>query len=114
MVVVLESGETMAKKKKKRRKKNTLKKQLKFELMGLAFVFLAIFGSGADIIKNGAVSRLLEAIFRFFLGYWYFAIPIVLFIIGIYLIIKRKWPNMYSKRWIGTYFVMVGLILLTH
>lgn len=82
--------------------------------MGLAFVFLAIFGSGADIIKNGAVSRLLEAIFRFFLGYWYFAIPIVLFIIGIYLIIKRKWPNMYSKRWIGTYFVMVGLILLTH
>lgn len=104
----------MAKKKKKRRKKSTLKKQLKFELMGLAFVFLAIFGSGADIIKNGAVSRLLEAIFRFFLGYWYFAIPIVLFIIGIYLIIKRKWPNMYSKRWIGTYFVMVGLILLTH
>lgn len=82
--------------------------------MGIAFVFLAIFGSGADIIKNGAVSRLLEAIFRFFLGYWYFAIPIVLFIIGIYLIIKRKWPNMYSKRWIGTYFVMVGLILLTH
>lgn len=104
----------MAKKKKKRRKKSTLKKQLKFELMGIAFVFLAIFGSGADIIKNGAVSRLLEAIFRFFLGYWYFAIPIVLFIIGIYLIIKRKWPNMYSKRWIGTYFVMVGLILLTH
>lgn len=82
--------------------------------MGIAFVFLAIFGSGADIIKNGAVSRLLEAIFRFFLGYWYFAIPIVLFIIGIYLVIKRKWPNMYSKRWIGTYFVMVGLILLTH
>lgn len=106
--------QTVAKKKKKRKKKSTLKAQLKLELFGLAFVFLAIFGSGAEIIKNGAVSKVLEAIFRFFLGYWYFVIPIVLFVVGIYLIIKRKWPNMYNKKWIGTYLIIVGLLLLTH
>ncbi|MBB6511496.1 S-DNA-T family DNA segregation ATPase FtsK/SpoIIIE [Gracilibacillus halotolerans] len=104
----------MAKKKKKRKKKGTLKAQLKLELIGLALVFLAIFGSGADIIKNGAVSKVLEAIFRFFLGYWYFIIPIVLFLVGMYLIIKRKWPHMYNKKWIGTYLIIIGLLLLTH
>src|SRR5690625_3015695 len=49
-----------------------LQKKLKYELLGLLFVFLAIFGSGASMISDGFFSGSLEYIFRFFLGIWYF------------------------------------------
>lgn len=78
----------MAKKRKKRKKQ--LKKQVKFELLGLLFIFIAIFGSGAASISDGAIPGFLENIFRFFFGIWYFIASIVLLIIGIFLLVKRK------------------------
>ncbi|QKY69075.1 hypothetical protein [Lentibacillus sp. CBA3610] len=53
-------------KKKRRKKKRQLNKQVKFELLGLLFIFLAIFGSGASAISDGAIPGGLEHIFRFF------------------------------------------------
>lgn len=101
----------MAKKKKKKRK---LKQKVKFELLGLLFIFLAIFGSGANAISDGLIPGGLDYIFRFFLGIWFFVASLFLLITGIVLLIKRKYPDFFHKKMIGFYILFAGLLLLTH
>ncbi|WP_188454334.1 FtsK/SpoIIIE family DNA translocase [Virgibacillus oceani] len=102
----------MAKKRKKRKKQ--LKKQVKYELLGLLFIFLAIFGSGAGAISEGAIPNGLENIFRFFLGIWYFIASIFLLITGVILMVKRRYPDFAHKKMIGFYIILSGSLLLTH
>lgn len=103
----------MAKKRKKRRT-SKLKKQVKFELLGLLFIFLAIFGSGAGAISDGAIPGGLEQIFRLFLGIWYFVASVFLLVTGIILLIKRRFPDFLNKKIIGFYILFAGILLLTH
>ncbi|MFD1037927.1 DNA translocase FtsK [Virgibacillus byunsanensis] len=100
--------------KKRRKKKKQLKKQVKFELLGLLFIFLAIFGSGASAISDGAIPGGLEYIFRFFLGIWYFVASLFLLITGIILLVKRRYPDFTHKKVIGFCIILVGALLLTH
>ncbi|WP_430785833.1 DNA translocase FtsK [Virgibacillus flavescens] len=101
-------------KKRKRKKKSQLKKQVKFELLGLLFIFIAIFGSGASMISDGAIPSILENIFQFFFGIWYFIASLLLLITGLFLIIKRKYPDFTHKKMIGFYIIYGGILLLTH
>ncbi|GAB3794914.1 FtsK/SpoIIIE family DNA translocase [Virgibacillus kimchii] len=102
----------MAKKRKKR--SNKLKKQLKFELLGLLFIFLAIFGSGAGAISDGVIPGGLEHIFRFFLGIWYFVAPVILLITGVILVVKRRKPDFSNRKMAGFLIFFIGLLLITH
>ncbi len=106
-------GEKMAKKKRKRKskKKSNL---LKYELLGLLFIFLAIFGSGASAISDGAIPGWLEYFFHFFLGIWYFVASIFLLVTGIVLLIKRRYPNYFTRKIVGFYILFAGVLLLTH
>ncbi|GAB3066972.1 DNA translocase FtsK [Virgibacillus ainsalahensis] len=101
-------------KKRKKRKNGKLKKNVKLELLGLLFIFLAIFGSGASAISDGAIPGGLENIFRFFLGIWYFVASIFLLITGIILLIKRRYPDYVNKKIIGFYILFAGILLVTH
>ncbi|WP_010093331.1 FtsK/SpoIIIE family DNA translocase [Ornithinibacillus scapharcae] len=101
-------------KRKRKKKKQTLKKQVQFELLGILFVFLAIFGSGASAISDGAIPGGLEHIFRFFLGVWYFVASLFLLGIGLYLVIKRKYPNFLHRKMVGFYIILLGILLYTH
>lgn len=98
----------------KKRKKRNFKNQFKMDLLGLLFIFLAIFGSGASAISEGLIPGWLEDLFRFFLGIWYFLASITLLIIGVYLIVKKAFPNFKSKAFVGIYLFLAGLLLLTH
>ncbi len=102
----------MAKKRKKRNSK--FKKQLKYELLGLLFIFLAILGSGAGAISDGAIPGGLEHVFRFFFGIWYFVASLLLLITGVLLVVKRRYPDLTNKRLVGFYIVFGGVLLLTH
>ncbi|RKQ37537.1 DNA translocase FtsK [Oceanobacillus halophilus] len=103
----------MAKKRKKR--KNTKKsKQLKNELLGLLFIALAIFGSGASAISDGAIPGGLEYLFRFFLGIWYFVASVFLLVTGIILLVKRRYPDFSNKKLVGFYILFSGILLITH
>lgn len=104
----------MAKKPKKKVNKVKIKKQLKFELLGLLFIFLSIFGSGASMISKGFIPMSLANSFRFIFGIWYFIAPVLLLIIGIYLVVKRKFPIFFTKRTIGFMILFVGILLITH
>ncbi|MRH42657.1 cell division protein FtsK [Aquibacillus halophilus] len=104
----------MARKRKSKKKQNQLKKQVKYELFGILFVFLAVFGSGASAISDGAIPAGLENIFRFSFGIWYFIASLFLLGVGLYLMIKRKIPNLLHKKMTGFYIILLGLLLFTH
>jgi len=103
----------VAKKKRKKRKKH-LKKQLKTELLGLLFIFLAVFGSGASAISDGAIPGGLEYLFHFFLGIWYFIASVFLLVTGIFLLVKRRYPDFFNRKLVGFYISFLGILLLTH
>ncbi|MFD1018242.1 FtsK/SpoIIIE family DNA translocase [Thalassobacillus hwangdonensis] len=102
----------MAKKRKKRQSK--LKKQLKTELLGLFFVLIAVFGSGASVISDGAIPGGLEHLLQFFFGVWYFIASLFLLCLGIYLMVKRKWPVFLHKKMVGFYIIFTSILLFTH
>jgi S-DNA-T family DNA segregation ATPase FtsK/SpoIIIE len=102
----------LARKRKKRKSK--VKKVLQYELVGLLCIFVSIFGSGASLISEGFVPTILENLFRFLLGIWYFVAAIFLFVTGIILIIQRKTPTFFTKRMIGFTILFLGLLLFTH
>lgn len=104
----------MSKRKRKRNQKKSFKSQLKTDLLGLLFIFIAIFGSGAPMISDGIIPGGLEHILRFFFGLWYFVASFVLFLIGILLILKKRYPNYKDKRLIGSYLIFGGILLFTH
>src|SRR5699024_2923661 len=97
-----------------RRQAKQGKKQFKLELIGLLLVFLSIFGSGASMISEGFVPRLLENGFRFLFGIWYFVASILLLVTGLFLIIKRKKPDFFTKRKFGMLVIFLGVLLFTH
>jgi len=100
---------------KKRKRKSTKKSNLlKLELLGLLFIFLSIFGSGASAISDGAIPGWLEHFFQFFLGIWYFLASVFLFIIGVLLLVKRKFPDFLTRKMVGIYILFAGLLLFTH
>ena len=107
-------GARMAKKKQRRKKTTKKSNLLKYELLGLLFIFLAIFGSGASAISEGAIPGWLEHFFHFFLGIWYFVASIFLFITGIILLIKRRYPNYFTRKMVGLYILFAGVLLGTH
>src|SRR5699024_274869 len=77
--------EPLARKKRKRKRRTKAAKALQYELFGLLFIFLSIFGSGASLISEGFIPTGLENAFRFFLGIWYFVASIIFFIFFLYL-----------------------------
>src|SRR5699024_8635815 len=99
---------------KKRKKKTTLKKNVKLDLIGLLFIFIAIFGSGASAISDGFIPGFLDNIFRFFLGIWYFIASIAFLGTGIIILVKKRYPDYLHKKMIGSYIAIAGLLLLTH
>ena len=100
--------------KKKRKSKKKEKMLLKNELVGLLFIFLAIFGSGASMISDGLIPATLENVFRFIFGIWYFIASIVLISIGLMLMIKRRYPIFFTKRKVGLLIFVLGLLLFSH
>jgi len=99
---------------RKRRKRLRLTKQLQNELIGLLLIFLSIFGSGASMISDGFIPTSLENLFKLLLGIWYFTASILLFVIGLYLIIKRKLPRLFTKRAVGFIILFLSVLLFSH
>ncbi|MBH0229331.1 DNA translocase FtsK [Halobacillus yeomjeoni] len=101
-------------KSKKKAASKGLKEQVKFEIIGLFFVLIAVFGSGASAISDGAIPGGLERLWQFLFGVWYFIASIFFLVVGIYLMVKRKWPTFLHKRLLGIYIIITALLLFTH
>ncbi|CAM3425598.1 DNA translocase SpoIIIE [Aeromicrobium ponti] len=101
----------MAKKKRRKsRKKETLKQTMKFELIALVLLALAVI----SMAKLGAVGKSTVLFFRFFMGEWYMLSLIGLVIFAGYLMWKRTLPFLFHTKLIGTYLIISSLLLLSH
>src|SRR4051812_885866 len=102
----------MAKKKRRQPKKrdNHLKKTVQFELSALVILALAII----SIAKLGAVGKATVLFFRFWMGEWYMLGLLGLVILSVYLMWKRTIPFFFHIKFVGTYFIISAILLLSH
>jgi len=97
---------------KKKKRKDDKKKTFEYsaELYGVIFILCAILGIG----KYGPVGKLIASFGLFLVGTGYGVFLIVLLIVGVYLIIKRSWPNFFTTKLLGLYLSVLGLLVLMH
>jgi len=102
----------MAKNKRKPRskKKDQIKSTLKYEISGLAlFGFAAI-----AMAKLGAVGMSFVILTRFFMGEWYILLLLGLMAFSIYLMYKREIPFFFKRQLVGTYLIVLAILLYHH
>ena len=97
----------MAKRKRRVEKKSF---EHKNELIGVFLILCAILGIG----KYGIVGRGIASFAIFLVGALYMVLLAVTLILGIYLIINRKKPELLSTKMIGIYLAVIGVLVLMH
>lgn len=96
----------------KRKKTRSVKKGFEYsaELYGVLFVLAAILGIG----KYGPIGKLIASFGIFLVGSGYGIFLVILFLVGVYLVIKREWPDFFNTKLIGIYMLSIGLLVLMH
>ncbi len=88
----------------------SIKNTLVYELYGL--ILLAVFL--ITLSKFGWFGETFSWIFRFFSGTWDFIISLIGIYSALYIMIRRKWPVLYSPRWIGLFIMLFSILLFDH
>ncbi|KON89031.1 cell division protein FtsK [Sporosarcina globispora] len=101
----------MAKRKRRKSKKSeTLKRTMKFELIGLMLLSLGVVA----LADFGRVSDWTVLFFRFFFGNWDIIGILGMMLFGTYLMWKRAIPPLFTSRLIGVYLVIGATLILSH
>ena len=97
---------------KKKKKKNTKKKNqgYEIELQGLILILITIIGFG----RFGIVGKLVSSFASFLVGVWYNVLLVALFIIGVYMMIKRERPDYFTSKLFGVYIFCIGILVFSH
>lgn len=97
---------------KKKTRKNSSKQSSSYsiELKGILLILIAIvgccpFGIVADIIKGFA---------GFLVGVWYVPLLILVGLCGIFMMVKRDYPDFLTSRLVGFYIAVLGVLILSH
>lgn len=97
---------------KKKKRKDTKKKGSNYqvELKGLGLILIAIIGFG----RFGIVGRLFSAFAVFLVGTWFNVLLAAVFIVGIYMMVKRDKPDFFTTKLMGLYIFAIGLLVFSH
>ena len=98
----------MAKKKKKKETKKKFGYQV--ELYGILYILMGILG----LCGYGPCGELICAFSAFMFGCLYFLFLIFLIIMGIYIILKKEYPDFFNTKLIGFYVLIIGILMLMH
>ncbi len=98
----------MAKQKKRKAKKESFNH--KEELMGIFFILCAILGIG----KYGIVGRAIASFAVFLVGSIYIVLLLVMLLVGLYMIVNREKPDLFTTKLIGVYVAVIGFLILMH
>lgn len=93
--------------KKKRRKWSV---EARYEIYGLIIIILSILA----LTRWGAVGRALRYLLRFVAGNFEFLLPPFFIGVGIYVIIRRKWPAIRSWRMMGGFLLYGSILIFAH
>lgn len=80
------------------------------ELWGVLLILIAVMGFGGF----GPVGNVIKGFAIFLMGSWYVITLLVCFLIGLYLLIKRKSPNYFTIRLIGIYMIIIAILVYSH
>ena len=97
---------------KKKSRKDTNKSKFKYtsELVGFIIVLISIIG----LCDFGIIGDIVGGFALFLVGSWYQLLLIVVFIIGLYMAIKREMPEFINTKMIGLYLIFIALLLFSH
>ncbi|MDD2180937.1 MAG: DNA translocase FtsK [Bacilli bacterium] len=97
---------------KKKKKKDTKKKNVGYytELLGLFYIVLALLGLG----QFGVIGKLITSFASFLVGTWHYVLLAMIFIIGIYMMVKREKPNYFTSKLLGLYVLIIAILLFSH
>lgn len=93
---------------KKKRRKWSL--DARYEIYGLIIIILSILA----LTRWGAVGRALRYLLRFAAGNFEFLLLPFFIGVGIYVIIKRKWPAIRSWRMMGGFLLYGSILIFAH
>lgn len=97
--------------KNKRRKEN--KKEVNsfaYELVGFLLILMSIVG----FIEAGPIGRFVKSFAIFLVGTWYALLFIGIIVASIYMMFKRKKPDLLSGKLIGLYILVIGILTASH
>ncbi|WP_208558623.1 FtsK/SpoIIIE family DNA translocase [Marinilactibacillus kalidii] len=100
----------MAQARKKRGRPKKKQSKISSELIGVILLITQFLAIG----QFGFVGRFFANLLRLFVGETYIIVSIALIIIGIFLLIKGKSPNMRSPKWIGGFLMFCALVVWQH
>jgi len=97
---------------KKKKKKDSEKKKFEYsnEVIGIILILASIIGIGA----YGPAGNFIRSFAVFLVGNIYIFLLVGVLLLGCYLILKRKAPELGSLRWIGFYIVVIAFLILLH
>ena len=97
---------------KKKQKKDSEKKKFEYsnEVIGIILILASIIGIGA----YGPAGNFIRSFAVFLVGNIYIFLLAAILVLGVYLIIKRKAPDVSSLRWIGFYIILISFLVLLH
>ena len=103
------NGDIMAKKKDRKDDKKKTRKY-SHELYALLLIVIALIG----ITGGGPVGEFIKSFSVFLVGNFYAVLLLGLFLIGIYILIKREVPDFLSSRFIGIYILLISILTFAH
>ena len=98
----------MAKRKKKKEEKKET--SYKTELYGLFLILCAIIGIG----EFGIIGKAIVAFSSFLAGSYGKVLLALIFVDGMYRIIKRTTPKYFTSRLWGLYLILISILVLAH
>lgn len=99
----------MAKRKKKKSKK-TSSIEIGIELYAILIIFITIIGLG----KLGPVGKIITSFSLFLTGSAYMLFLILMLVLGVYIFIKKEWPDFFTTKMLGLYLFIIGLLTFMH
>lgn len=97
-------------KKKTKKDKNKNKFEYSNEIVGVIIILLGIIG----ILGTGIVGNIVRSFAIFLVGTIYLLLLILLVVAGIFLILKKDVPNLFSSRLIGVYTIVISILVVLH
>lgn len=97
-------------KNKKRKEDKKKENGYGIELLGLGFIVATIIG----FCEFGLLGKLIRSFFIFLFGTWYSLLFLAIFIVGVYMIVKRSKPNFFTSKLFGLYIIAIGILVLSH
>ncbi|MBC2295395.1 DNA translocase FtsK [Listeria welshimeri] len=101
---------TTGRKKTSTRSKKKKSASFRIEITGIVLIAIGLIG----ILQLGFIGRGFFALAEMFVGLLSYVLLAGIVILGVYMVIRRKMPRLFSKRLVGIYLIVLGFLTYIH